>query len=194
MDKRTFYIDDNQEKNEWTLYSKLVDEENYHEVGCYSSMQDALEGLMIESNGESINYQSEIDTIDKFDKHKEDIYNKYSQLDLDNDMFKIIPDEANDMWDIVFENEDILSVHTKEEAELSKTMCEIVYMKGLIEGILIGTNDSETGISILQKYNGRDSQSYVDAHFYNNDVDTQVYNNNDDFNQMSITDFLEGLE
>ena len=194
MDKRTFYIEDNQEKNEWTLYSKLVDEENYQEVGCYSSMQDALEAMMIESNGESINYQSEIDTIDKFDKHKEDIYNKYSQLDLDNDMFEIIEDEANDMWDVVFENEDILSVHTKEEAELSKTMCEIVYMKGLIEGILIGTNDSETGIKILQKYNGIDSQSYVDAQFYNNNVGVQVYNNNDDFSQMSIKDFLEGLE
>lgn len=146
-EKNLFYID---------AYDMQTMEKKIH--GPFPNKEEAQQVLNKYKHEEQESNEKKMQDLERI---RDIMRTNYENFDFNYDAFKLSYSESDDCWEITFNQEELLVTNNKEEAERLLMVAHIIYEESLREGILIGVNNPDLGIELLQKFSSTDSMTEV---------------------------------
>ena len=142
------------EGNEYVVYGRNLGEKDSSIEARFQTEKEALNFLY--RYGSRI-FEKENYTQQDLEKLRDSIEENYKEFNIDKDVLRLYYDENDDLWELLFKEEELMVTENKEDAQRMLLMCQIIYSEALAEGLLIGSNHQELASQMLFAKSSKDS-------------------------------------
>ena len=145
-----------EENKQYNVYARNIGEKDSTLAASFDTEKEALNFLY--RYGSRI-FEEENYSQQDLEKLRDSIEENYREFNIDKDVLRLYYDENDDLWELLFKEEELMVTENKEDAQRMLLMCQIIYSEALAEGLLIGSNHQELASQMLYAKSSKDSFS-----------------------------------